>query len=58
MTGAFAQYSTGYSRDSDGGGNSGSTKVVSFDASRSSSIYGRYSNVIPESVSITYIIKY
>ena len=55
MNGAFYEGNQGRAA---GKGDTFSTSECYFDASRSNPIYGRYPNVIPESVSTAYIIKY
>ena len=61
--GSIGQNADGAFYTADGGTDGYGSQVhseprVYFDASRSNNIYGRYPNVIPESTSVGYIIKY
>ena len=59
-TSGSGAFTVGESAGTIPGPNSGqpTQREINFSAQNSNSIYGRYPNVIPESVSTTYIIKY
>ena len=57
-TGAFKNYQSSSGGSSAGGGNNGRTVGATFDASRSSSIYGNSNTVQPPAVVTNFVIKY